>query len=193
MMYDSLFDRFNRVYPLKPEIKQRLEEIFELVEYPRHHLLLKEGDVCNYMWIVIKGLVRVYYNKNDEEITSRLMAENFFITAYMSYFSRSESVEFLEVYEDSILVRVSVENIQQLFLDFPEFNYTARVLTEFSFFLAEKRTLALRKTSADERVQFFIDEHGDLLTRVASRHIASYLGIDESTYSRVKRKLLHKS
>lgn len=190
MIYEALFDRFNKVYPLKPEIRQRLEDIFEVVEYPRHHHLLKEGEVCNYMWIVIKGLIRVYYYKDGEELTSRLMAENYFITSFISYFTRSKSTEYLEAYEQCVLIRISITNIQKLYCEFPEFNYTARVLTEYSFFLAEQRTIALRKTNVLERIGFFFTHHSEIVNRVAAKHIASYLGITAEEYSRGKKKFL---
>jgi CRP/FNR family transcriptional regulator, anaerobic regulatory protein len=187
-----LFDKCNAIQPLADDVKEAMENAFEVLYVPKHTILLRPGEVCNYMYLVLKGLVRVYYDVDGREITSRLMSEGLFITSYISYFTRKPGNEFIETYEDSLLAAVTVEKAQQIYRQFPAFNYTVRVLTEYSFFLSEERTVALRNTTAENRFLFFMQRHPDLITRVASRHIASYLGMTEETYSRVKRKILHK-
>lgn len=187
---ESFFRRCNDIYPLSDRTREELEKVFEIITVPKNTLLLRAGEVCNYMNLVLKGMIRVYYYVDGKEITSRLMSEGYFITSYISYFTRKPGQEFMEAYEDAVLARVSVENAQRIYREFPEFNYTVRVLTEYSFYLSEERTVAIRATSAEERFRFFMERHPELLNRVASRHIASYLGITEETFSRVKKKVL---
>jgi hypothetical protein len=50
------------------------------------------------------------------------------------------------------------------------------------------RTIQLQTLSASERYQLFVRKNPDILQRVALRHIASYLGIDIATLSRIRRK-----
>lgn len=187
---DMFIARCNEIYPLSDEIKEELHRIFEIVTVPRHTLLLKEGEVCQHMNMVLDGLVRVYYYVGDKEITSRLMSEGYFITSYISYFTQKPGREYMEAYENTTLARVSVKDAQAILRKFPEFNFPIRVLTEYSFFLSEERTVALRSTTAEDRFRFFLNRHPELINRVASRHIASYLGITEETFSRVKSKVL---
>lgn len=189
---DPLFEKCRALQPLEQEVMDAMTTAFEIVSRPKNTVLLSAGEVCNYMYFVLKGLVRVYYFVEEKEITSRLMSEGYFITSYISYFTRKPGNEFMEAYEDSVLARISVENAQKIYRQFPDFNYTVRVLTEYSFFLAEERTVALRNTTAEHRFRFFMNRHPELMNRVASRHIASYLGMTEETFSRMKRKILHK-
>ena len=69
-----------------------------------------------------------------------------------------------------------------------EFNIVGRKLAEHYFFLAEQRTQMLRKHIAEEKCQFFLKEHPNLLQRIPLKHIATYLGMSEETLSRVRNK-----
>lgn len=191
-MLEPIFERFNLIHPLSTEVKERFEQAFKIITCSKGEHLLREGDVCNHMYYILKGIVRVYYNKDGLEITSRLMSEGYFITSFISYFTRKPGIEFLECYEHCELAAIHYNDVQKLYKDFPEFNYTARVLTEYSFFLSEQRTVALRRTSVSERIAFFYEQHKDLTGRVASKHIASYLGMTAEVYCRRKRKFFLK-
>jgi CRP/FNR family transcriptional regulator, anaerobic regulatory protein len=186
----TLIDRFVTINPLSNEAIEKLETSFQIKEYRKHERLLNEGEVCNYMYYVLKGIVRVYYNIDGIEVTSRLFSENYFVTSYMSFISREAGIEFIEAYEENtVIAKIHYNKLQELYKQFPEINYVSRALTELSFYYSEERTKALRKTSANHRVQFFIKRHPELIKRVAARHIASYLGLSEETYSRVKKDL----
>lgn len=69
---------------------------------------------------------------------------------------------------------------------FPGFNVLARILTEKYYILSEERLLGLRNQRARDRYAFLIRHHPEIILRAASQHIASYLGIDKATLSRLK-------
>jgi CRP-like cAMP-binding protein len=183
-----LLQRMHQVYPLTDAARAALQQAMEVVTLEKKTVFLTPGKVCNYMYYVLKGLVRVYYFVGDEEITSRLMSEGYFITSFGSYFSRKPGTEYMEAYEDCVLMRIHVDAAQEIYKKHLEVNYAVRALTEYSFYLSEERTVALRGTSAASRVAFFLQRHPELVNRVANMHIASYLGIKRETYSREMRK-----
>jgi len=51
------------------------------------------------------------------------------------------------------------------------------------------RSIQLQTLTATERYQLFIKKHPDILQRVALKHIASYLGIDIATLSRIRKSI----
>jgi DNA-directed RNA polymerase specialized sigma54-like protein len=50
----------------------------------------------------------------------------------------------------------------------------------------------LRKNTAEEKYKFFLENHPNLLLRVSLKHVATYLGMNEETLSRV-RSQYHKT
>ena len=187
-MIDKLLDRLNSLYKMSDQLAERVSELARITEHAAGSFILKEGQTCNDASLVVNGLVRSYYINEDKDITSRFMDEGFIVTSWISYYTRQPGNEFIETIEDTTLVSLSYNNIQLLYKEFPEFNIVGRRQVEYAFFLSEQRTQLLRKHTAEEKYKFFLDNHPTLLQRVSLKHIATYLGMNEETLSRVRSR-----
>lgn len=76
-----------------------------------------------------------------------------------------------------------------MYKTYPELNFIARVLTEKYYVLSEQRLYSLRKKRARERYEYLIDNFPELIQRVPSKYLASYLSVSEETLSRIKSKI----
>jgi CRP-like cAMP-binding protein len=191
-MVEKLIARLNGLHPMSEALTERIVNTIRITNHPRKTILLKEGEVNNHICMVISGLVRSYYLNEGKEITSRLMDEGFIITSWISFYTRRPGNEFLETIEDTVLACVHYNDIQRLYDEFPEFNIIGRKQVEYSFYMSELRTRMLRKHTAEEKYKFFLENHPSLMQRVSLKHIATYLGMNEETLSRV-RSQYHKS
>lgn len=114
------------------------------------------------------------------------MDEGFIITSWVSYYQQQPGDEYIEAMEDTTLACIRYNEIQQLYKEYPQFNIVGRKQTEYSLYLAEMRTRMLRKHTAEEKYNFFQEQHPDLIIRVPLKHIATYLGMNEETLSRIR-------
>ncbi len=192
-MIEKLIDRLNSLSPMSEVLKGRIRSLAKITTCRKGDFILKEGQVCNKVCLVLKGLARFYYVNEGNEITSRFMDEGTIITSWISYYTQKPGNEFIEALEDSTLACVDYPDIQRLYSDFPEFNIIGRRQVEYAFYLAEQRTQMLRKHTAEEKYKFFLDNHPTLLQRVPLKHIATYLGMNEETLSRVRTKFHKKN
>lgn len=191
-MIEKLVARLNGLYPMSEALTERIREIAKISKHPKKTILLKDGDINNDICMVISGLVRSYYINEGKDITSRFMDEGFIITSWISFYTRKPGNEFIETQEDTVLACVHYNEIQKLYDEFPEFNIIGRKQVEYSFYMSELRTRMLRKHTAEEKYKFFLDNHANLMQRVSLKHIATYLGMNEETLSRV-RSQYHKT
>ncbi len=187
-MIEVLLEKLNKLHPLGPALTERVGSITKIVTYPAGDFILKEGQVCKEACLVVKGLARSYYIIEGRDITSRFMDEGFIITSWISYYTQQPGNEFIEAVEETTVTCINYTDIQKLYDDFPEFNIIGRRQAEYGFYLAEQRTQILRKHTAEEKYKFFLDNHPTLLQRVPLKHIATYLGMNEETLSRVRTK-----
>ncbi len=187
-MLDAFIDRLRNIYPLSGGLEDTIRNL-DYIEVPKHTVLLREGQRQDHAWIIIKGLLRSYYIKDGEEICSRFNSENQVVLSVASFYNRTPGYEFVETLEDSVLVRAHWDRLQQIYRDFPEFNYHARVLTEYYFTLSEQRLYLLRRQSAEERYRFFMEHYSEWLQRVPLKHVATFLGMNMETLSRIRKKI----
>lgn len=191
-MIEKLLDRLNAFHKMDEELAEKVRSVTQISTYPKKAFLLRDGQVCDKACMVVDGLARAYYVNEDKDITSRFMDEGFIITSWISYYHQQPGDEFIEALEDTTLACIHYRDIQDLYKKYPEFNIIGRKQTEYSLYQAELRTRMLRKHTAEEKYMFFLENHPDMMKRVSLKYIATYLGMNEETLSRIRSKF-HKS
>ncbi|MCC3159075.1 Crp/Fnr family transcriptional regulator [Hymenobacter sp. 15J16-1T3B] len=183
---DALLARLRALYPLSDACLASITELMRREELPARRALLAPGQVANRIYFVESGLARGYYLHEGREANTWFMREGDFLISIVSFLTRTVSQEFMELLEDSVLYSVSYEQLQQLYRDFPEFNYVGRLLTEHYYVLSEQRTQQLRLLRAEQRYEQLVRAFPEVLQRVPLKHLASYLGVTPETISRIR-------
>lgn len=187
-MIQKLLQRLNALHPMDEALSERIQSIATVTSYPKKSFLLRDGQVCDKACMVVQGLARAYYVNEGKDITSRFMGEGFIITSWISYYQQKPGDECIEVLEDTTLACIDYKDIQKLYIDFPQFNIIGRKQTEYALYISELRTRMLRKHTAEEKYIFFLENHPDLIMRVQLKYIATYLGMNEETLSRIRSR-----
>ncbi len=188
-MLTPLFQFMSNIRPISSELRDELTQKLEIIEVPKKTQLLREGQTCNHIHVVVSGLLRMYYIKDGEEVCSRFIDESLMAMSVKSFYSRLPGDEYIETLEPCVLARIHKDELERVYRDFDEFNYIARVITEQYFIRSEERQYLLRKQSAEERYIYFMDKYPHLLQRVPLTYIASYLGLTLETLSRIRKKI----
>lgn len=181
----------NAIYPLSERLVDYLQKHVKTRRISKKAFLLNAGEVSQHIFFIESGLVRCFYLKNGVEVSSWFMKEGDTIVSVGSFFDQKESFESIQALEDSTVHGISFDELQFIYKNFSEFNFIGRVLTEKYYVLSEQRLYSLRMQRAQERYEFMIRNHPELINRVPSHFMASYLSITKETLSRIRgRKLL---
>jgi CRP/FNR family transcriptional regulator, anaerobic regulatory protein len=178
----------NSVYPLSPQLLDYLERNLKTRDLPRKAYLLRAGHICRQVYFVQKGLLRCYYEKDGHEISSWFMKEGDIMISVESFYQQRSSYESIQALEESTLHYLEYNELQHLYRQYPEFNYIGRVLTEKYYCLSERRLYAIRMQRAQERYDYLLEHHPELVLRVPAKYLASYLGITEVTMSKIRSR-----
>jgi len=185
----ELIAYLDSIYPLSKSVKEYLIEHLKEMEIRKKGFILKQGRICNSIYFVQTGLLRCFYNKDDKEINSWFMKEGDVIFSVESFLNQTPGRENIQALEDSILYYINYDELQFLYNNFPEFNFVGRVVTEKYYKLSEQRLFSLRMQKGKERYNFILDHFPQIILRVPSKYIASYLGITEETLSRIRASI----
>lgn len=185
----QLFLFLNSIHPLSEEILRQLTLNLKRKVLLKKDFLLKEGQTCKSIYFIEQGLLRCFYNKEAKEVSTWFMKEGDMVISVESYYNQQPGYENIQALEDSIIYYMEYDVLQSMYHSFPEFNITGRRLTEKYYTLSEQRIYSIRMQSAAERYLYLLTNHAELIQRVPSKFLASYLGIAMETLSRMKHKL----
>ena len=172
--------------PLSPALTQALMAATRREELPAGHLLLRPGQVARRVYFLETGLVRGYSLLHGREISSWFMREGDFVISILSFFTQQPTDEYVALLEPAVVHSISYAQLQNLYRDFPEFNFLGRQLVEKYYVLSEQRARHLRAHTAAERLDALLAEFPAVFQRVAVGHIAGYLGLAPETLSRLR-------
>jgi CRP-like cAMP-binding protein len=172
----------------------RLKERFPSMATPykvrKGRILVNIGQVNDSIYFLHSGVMRSYYVMNEEDITSRLIAEGEIACIAESFFTRQKSDEALEVLEDSLLYSVSYEEYRNLAKeDVLIANLIMQMLEQRLVSFSEKVKL-FKYLSVEQRIEAYISHPSSLFRRIPDHYIATYLGTTPATFSRCLKSVL---
>ncbi|QNA45609.1 Crp/Fnr family transcriptional regulator [Lacibacter sediminis] len=163
---------------------------FKSISVKRNELLLRQGDVCRYVYFLSKGCLQVFvYDQEANETTRDLVTENNWCSDLISFGSQQPANENIRAVEHCELCAIDREGFQQLMETIPQFDKVYKQILEASYANSVYRINTFVSLSALERIKWLMDYRPQLMTRLSSKLIASYLGITQETFSRLKAKL----
>jgi CRP-like cAMP-binding protein len=150
---------------------------------------LKERQICNYIGFVTKGLLRAFiYDDYANEITTEFYPEGSLIISFESFNNQVPSKENIKAIEDSELMAINYERQKELYQLIPVWNQICKDLADVISHEMINRARLFQTMSATERYQDFCKKHTQILQRATLGHIASYIGVDIATLSRIRKK-----
>jgi CRP/FNR family transcriptional regulator, anaerobic regulatory protein len=185
----TIINILNRFGTIGEKVKIELSDKVVRKNLLKGELLLEQGSICRYLYILENGFARGYYFREGKYITSWFAFANDVVSSMYSFVSQKPSYENIEILEDSILYCISYEQLQDLYQKFPEFNLIGRLLTEKYYIALEERILSLQSQSAQERYKNLLKSKPQLLQHASLGQIASYLGVSPETLSRIRAKI----
>ena len=187
-MIENVIEYFNSICSVPEELVMDLTRLVEIRELKKDEFLLKAGRASNHASWILEGLVRSFYLKDTEEITTKFLWEGATITSVYSFYTRKPGNENIVALEDTTLAMLRFDDLQYLYKNHPTFNYIGRVITEKYLYMLEIEVYNLRKQKAEDRYQFIVKHLPDLLQRVPLKYLATYLGMNLETLSRIRAR-----
>jgi CRP-like cAMP-binding protein len=178
-------------HPLTDADKAHIAQVTVRHDYPKNHLLMREGDICNYLFFVADGLARNFYYKDGRDVTTWFGTNGMFLTDLDSLINRQPSRFNIETLEAAGIYSLHYEKLAKLFDSSHAIERAGRLSTLDNFVILENRLFALQFYTAQERYVNFLKMFPGLINRVPLTHVASYLGITLETLSRVRANLIN--
>lgn len=151
---------------------------------------LKEGKISDKIGVVQSGLLRTFFfNENGDEITTQFFIPETLVISSVSFNRQIPSKENIITIEPSEIIVFTYNDMQELIKTVPAWQKVPLAASEFKNRQKEKRIIELQTLSAKERYLNFLEKYPQICRSATVGQIASYLGIDIATLSRIRSKI----
>jgi len=175
-----------------PDGIEAIAKNFEEMPLTKGELLLKQGKICGYYYLA-QGCMRSYtYDVKGDEITTYFYTQGRVVFDAASFFMRAPSTENIQAITDCVGYYTDFEKLNGLFHTVPEFREFGRAMLIKEFVAYKQRTLAMINKSAEERYSHLMASHPEIFQNAQLKHIASYLGMTDTSLSRIRREFAQK-
>jgi CRP-like cAMP-binding protein len=167
-------------------IKTIVENV-KVKKYKKGEIILKEGCIVNECYLILTGCIRSYTIKNGEEKTIDFYLEEQAISP-PGYGKSVPSKIYLECIEDTVAAIGTPEKEFEMSEKFPELKSAELAMTGEVMDNYQSSFIDYKITSAEERYLKIVKECPGLIQRVPQYQLASYLGIQPETLSRIRKR-----
>ena len=170
-----------------------LESVLVPMKFAKGERVLSEGDTCQHIYWIVKGLVRQYYFKNGKELTEYMATENTIMMSIESLFKEKPSMQIMQALEPTIIYAMPKNELEAVAMRSVNIQILYRKILEESLIISQQRADMLRFESAQDRYQKLVKSSPQLVLRAPLVYIASYLQMTPETLSRVRTAVLMNS
>lgn len=173
--------------------KQQIELIKSKVvfrETKKEAYYHEAGKIPNEVIFLTEGIMRIcYYNHKGDEITKYFVDENNFLADINSYNQEIPSTEYVQAVTDCKYLVLSKSAMKELSATIIEWDKIIAKITSKGLADKVNRISPMMTEGARERYQKFLTNYPAQANRIPLSYIASYLGITQSSLSRIRKSL----
>jgi CRP-like cAMP-binding protein len=161
---------------------------FRMKSIKSNDFLLTEGEICTALLFVQKGCLRLYYMKEEIEVSVWFSFEHTSAIEVYSFISEMPSNYFIQSIEDSEVFFLAKQDLNQLCLSQPKMQLMMKNFWEDVILNLISRFTALQADSAEKR-------YLDLLAKppymksIPLKYLASFIGVTPTSLSRIRKQI----
>jgi CRP-like cAMP-binding protein len=172
---------------------KEIADRFEHKAIAKNQLHLTEGKIGDEYLFLEKGYMRAFaHDIAGNEVTTNFCSPGQVVFEVSSFFNRTRSKENIQALTDCEGWYITYKQLNDLFHALPEFREFGRWVLVKGFAELKTRTLSMITETAEERYEQLLKSNPEIFQHAPLKNIASYLGITDTSLSRIRKDLARK-
>ena len=167
-----------------------LESILVPMKFAKGEMILSEGEVCENIYYIERGLIRQFYFKNGKQITEHLGEDRTIFMCIESWFREEPTKLQVEAIEPTTVYALPKRRLEQVALHNVNIQILYRKILEESLIISQVHADLVRFETAQDRYKKMCKLSPQVILRAPLVYIASYLQMTPETLSRVRAATL---
>lgn len=183
-----VLDAFNAFHPMSADLINAFREKSFEVNLSKGSYLLRQGDLSNYMYFLMAGIVTGYRNNGQEKLTTFISVAGDFVSAIDGMYGTAPVEDNMVAASDCYLIAIRTETLLEFFDAFPEMNIIMRKILEIYYREAHQRSVIMRMGNAKEKYGYYLKNLSSKTEEVPLPLIASFLDMKTETLKNIIRE-----
>ncbi len=174
----------------KPEDLERILEQYQRVEFAKNDFLIEQGRTANFYYFLESGYARSYsIDLEGNDISTKFYTTKDLVIDWHSYFLKTKCREDIQAITPCVAWKISFENFMKLF-SIEAFREVGRTRLINNYFELKNHSVSVIADPAKDRYLNLLKEKPDVVQNVPLKQIATYLGITDTSLSRIRKEIL---
>ena len=193
MSSQKLIQFFKNSNLVSPKAAEDIANTFSPKEITKNSFLLKEGRISDEYFFLENGFIRAFANDiGGNDVTTNFYSNCQVVFEVSSFFNRTVSKENFQAIVDCEGWYISYEQLNNPFHSMHEFRDFGRSILVKGFSSLKTRMLSMITETAEQRYDTLLKTNPEIFQHAALKHIASYLGITDTSLSRIRKEYTKK-
>lgn len=174
------------IAPLEDSAWLAFSDSFDWHEAKRKEILTAAGDSEKYLYYVVDGVQRIYFDDGEHrEATLLFTYAPSFGGILDSFLLNQPAKYFYETLTPSVFLRASQTDMFNLMKEYPSVNVFVRQGVTASMSGILDRLVELQSFSSEERFTRLLKRSPHLLQLIPHKYLANYIGVDATNFSKL--------
>ncbi|MDD4992805.1 MAG: Crp/Fnr family transcriptional regulator [Paludibacter sp.] len=173
-----------------PDELQTISSLFKLTTIKKGEYFLKASRRCDKLSFIQSGLLRIFVDTDNREVTQWISTKGYFVTDLSSFVFEKPARWNIQALIDSELYTINIADYKKIGNMVPKWHQLEKLFIASCFATLEDRIFSHLSMTAEERYSFFFENNKELFNQVPLQYIASMLGMTPETFSRIRKKKL---
>lgn len=178
----------NSYFGILKEDIQKVSACFKLTQLKKGEFFLKEGRICDKLSFQKSGIVRVFVQTEQKEITQWISTTGYFVTDLAGIIFDKPSKYSIQALTDCEFYTISKVDYKNLDKVVAKWHELEKMFIARCFNILEDRIFSLLSMSAEERYELLHQQNPMLFNQVPLQYLASMMGMTPETLSRIRKK-----
>ncbi len=193
MNKDILKENMLSVFSMSNNVVNELIKDFEPFSLPKHAFLINEGKRIYQNYFLESGYIHSFIlDRDGKEVTTNIFSAPCFVNDFLSFFKQLPAKQSYQTLTKCTIWSIHYHKVDLFFHHVPEAREFGRTLILNQLDAITERMIDMIKYPAEKRYIKMLDKHLAVFQNVPLKIIASYLGITDTSLSRIRKNIAHK-
>lgn len=187
--YEIFSDLLSKEDVLSEQEIEIISSSFRVDYISKNQFFSEAGQRCKRVGFLNSGILCSYiYNTDGYEVVKHFLEPHQYFTDLESYEKNREARLNIMAVTDSVILSIDKQENNKLQNQIPKWEYVQGLFASRALNNMIQMQNFLHFGSAADKYRHFVENHPNLARHVPLKYIASYLGITQSSLSRLRRE-----